>query len=169
MAQADFGGVGWNGAACQVTGIHRQPPLLLLLLLLLEYSHRDLILRSHHIVSNITADVRVAWRFNVYNASLAAAQTRFHPVWIKASAHPRCRPAAWLAIPARLTKRASCSTYIRFVDMRSAGPVSFLPSLPESQSAEAVLLQCCDGLTLMMMCYYYPAGVCLWIVTTMMI
>lgn len=61
-------------------------------------------------------------------------------------------PACWLISPARLTKHAS-SSYIRFVDMRSAGPVSFLP--PRESVNQGSVLQCCDRPTLMLLKGYY--------------
>ena len=62
---------------------------------------------------------------------------------------PGCRLAGLLAnIPARLTKHAS-SSYIRFVDMRSAGPVSFLP--PRESVNRGSVLQCFDRPTLMLL------------------
>lgn len=46
---------GSKRSACQMTELHRQPPLLLLLLL--EYSHRDTTLRGDLEIPNATMNV----------------------------------------------------------------------------------------------------------------
>lgn len=127
---------------CLVTGIRGQPPLLPLPLL--EYPHRDLLLDTHCKHSSC------AFCFVSFTLPTRVPAAQTPPPPLRGYRRPPNPGAGCQAIPARLTKRASCSTHIRFVDMRSGGPVSFLPSQRTSRPQA------------LMMCSYYPAAVGPW-------